>query len=216
MKLKKIASLMLAGIMAVSMLAGCKSGTNTDPETPDVTPVNGAAAVVNSELDKNKEKISFTDNNVITGLMQDYFEENHIASSDWTANVSDLSSVNSKYTKLVEAIRDVLGNVPANNNAIANIGSNNTGKQTYVNVYVVNNDFVSKDNALRMVGKYIDGVDLPKDDYRPAIHTVQVEHKAENDYSYTGTISAIEAKSEGGSESVWVIAVSVTQTASKK
>ena len=32
MKLKKIASLMLAGIMAVSMLAGCKSGTpNPNP-----------------------------------------------------------------------------------------------------------------------------------------------------------------------------------------
>ena len=33
MKLKKIASLMLAGIMAVSMLAGCKS--DTTPTTPD-------------------------------------------------------------------------------------------------------------------------------------------------------------------------------------
>ena len=37
MKLKKIASLLLAGIMAVSMLAGCKTGTTPhDEKTPVV------------------------------------------------------------------------------------------------------------------------------------------------------------------------------------
>ena len=35
MKLKKIASLMLAGVMAVSMLAGCSGNNATDPENPD-------------------------------------------------------------------------------------------------------------------------------------------------------------------------------------
>ena len=34
MKLKKIASLMLAGVMAVSMLAGCQNA-NVDPEKPE-------------------------------------------------------------------------------------------------------------------------------------------------------------------------------------
>ena len=46
MKLKKIASLMLAGVMAVSMLAGC-STTAVDPEptpNPDPTPSTSAAA----------------------------------------------------------------------------------------------------------------------------------------------------------------------------
>ena len=35
MKLKKIASLMLAGIMAVSMLAGCKGGSTSNDENKD-------------------------------------------------------------------------------------------------------------------------------------------------------------------------------------
>ena len=34
MKLKKIASLALAGIMAVSMLAGCKDGTSQEIPAP--------------------------------------------------------------------------------------------------------------------------------------------------------------------------------------
>ena len=39
MKLKKIASLMLAGIMAVSMLAGCNGSTPVDDDPASSTPV---------------------------------------------------------------------------------------------------------------------------------------------------------------------------------
>ena len=51
MKLKKIASLALAGIMAVSMLAGC-NGNPTDPETPTdpATPATGVSASLYNEL----------------------------------------------------------------------------------------------------------------------------------------------------------------------
>ena len=51
MKLKKIASLALAGIMAVSMLAGC-NGNPTDPETPTdpTTPATGVSASLYNEL----------------------------------------------------------------------------------------------------------------------------------------------------------------------
>ena len=52
MKLKKIASLMLAGIMAVSMLAGCKSGT-PDPkpnEGEEENTASGYSAVMSEKL----------------------------------------------------------------------------------------------------------------------------------------------------------------------
>ena len=39
MKLKKIASLALAGIMAVSMLAGCKDGGNSNSALPARIPI---------------------------------------------------------------------------------------------------------------------------------------------------------------------------------
>ena len=67
MKLKKIASLALAGIMAVSMLAGCSNGENNNGGnsgddntviTPSTTPVVDA---VNKGQDvTNDVKITFT------------------------------------------------------------------------------------------------------------------------------------------------------------
>ena len=61
MKLKKIASLMLAGVMAVSMLAGCATA-NVEPEQPEKpeTPATSAAAdALYSELTGSaKEKVT--------------------------------------------------------------------------------------------------------------------------------------------------------------
>ena len=66
MKLKKIASLMLAGVMAVSMLAGCNTNA-VDPEPtpdPDPTPATGYSVEMASYLsdDAKKDYIAFEDN----------------------------------------------------------------------------------------------------------------------------------------------------------
>ena len=64
MKLKKIASLMLAGVMAVSMLAGCSGNGNGGNGGEGEGPVNTdnlSAASVIAELDKDTtDKVSFT------------------------------------------------------------------------------------------------------------------------------------------------------------
>ena len=67
MKLKKIASLMLAGVMAVSMLAGCSGKTETKPEgegNGDGTTASGYSAKLESYLSdevKDMENVSFQD-----------------------------------------------------------------------------------------------------------------------------------------------------------
>ena len=66
MKLKKIASLMLAGVMAVSMLAGCNTTSDKvpqDPTTPPTTtPVSGKSAVFEAQLGKLADvKITMSD-----------------------------------------------------------------------------------------------------------------------------------------------------------
>ena len=66
MKLKKIASLALAGVMAVSMLAGCSTTPNEvpqDPTTPPTaTPVSGKSAVFEAQLGKLADvKITMSD-----------------------------------------------------------------------------------------------------------------------------------------------------------
>ena len=63
MKLKKIASLMLAGVMAISMLAGCSNGSNGNNDKEEInTDVLSAASVI-AELDKNTtDKVTFSAN----------------------------------------------------------------------------------------------------------------------------------------------------------
>ena len=68
MKLKKIASLMLAGVMAVSMLAGCSGKTETKPEgegNGEGTTASGYSAKLESYLSdevKDMKNVTFQDN----------------------------------------------------------------------------------------------------------------------------------------------------------
>ena len=73
MKLKKIASLMLAGVMAVSMLAGCQNANvdpeqPTDPETPTAT---GYSVTLGDEVDVEKDYITYQDNADDAAALQD-------------------------------------------------------------------------------------------------------------------------------------------------
>ena len=73
MKLKKIASLMLAGVMAVSMLAGCQNA-NVDPEQP-TNPIqpgtNGVSAAVEARLGTPApEYVDFADDADLDNALQ--------------------------------------------------------------------------------------------------------------------------------------------------
>ena len=57
MKLKKLLALALAGVMAVSMLAGCKGNDNNGNDGEKEPTVSGAAAVLN----KVQDDVAFTD-----------------------------------------------------------------------------------------------------------------------------------------------------------
>ena len=65
MKLKKIASLMLAGVMAVSMLSACGEGSGNgngnEDENKPVETVSNAVTYANDMLDSDmKEYVNFT------------------------------------------------------------------------------------------------------------------------------------------------------------
>ena len=72
MKLKKIASLMLAGIMAVSMLAGCKTADNNGEEENPVVPVaSDAVTYANDALSaKEKEVMTFSGSTELDTLLK--------------------------------------------------------------------------------------------------------------------------------------------------
>ena len=67
MKLKKIASLALAGIMAVSMLAGCKDGgnSNSGSSSENTNAASGYSAMLGeavSDTVKDMDYVTFSDN----------------------------------------------------------------------------------------------------------------------------------------------------------
>ena len=75
MKLKKIASLMLAGIMAVSMLTACQ-GTNVDPEDP-TNPVEPGTDGVSAEIGdmvEHPDYVVFKDSDALNNNLKDAVE----------------------------------------------------------------------------------------------------------------------------------------------
>ena len=79
MKLKKIASLMLAGVMAASMLAGCQTNVKPeDPEDPIDPGTNGVSAAVETRVaanldavgDEIPEYVTFADDNDLDDALQ--------------------------------------------------------------------------------------------------------------------------------------------------
>ena len=80
MKLKKIASLALAGIMAVSMLAACGEGTNngnSGSSSSQPTTASVVSTVKNAIADKNSDLvITVEENTALNNAMKKYNEDN--------------------------------------------------------------------------------------------------------------------------------------------
>ena len=101
MKLKKIASLMLAGVMAVSMLAGCSNGTKPDDGEKDPVVDSSLTGKVIAALDEDTTKnVEFKADSNLEAVLKKAVQN---AGSAWT-NVYNIV-----YTDLT-AIDDDLGN----------------------------------------------------------------------------------------------------------
>ena len=210
MKLKKIASLMLAGIMAVSMLAGCKgdsSSTPTDSDT-EVTPVTGAAAAINAELDGKNGEISFSEGNDLQKLMETYLKNNTV---DLTTAQTTAVNVNNATTGIGKDISDsavaLLGvdSLGFNNNPDHILSTGGDKEITNIETYVLSGKLLTLEGALKMVGQHINDLKL-----------VEESSDGKYTYSYAGEVAAAKAESEGKSASAWVVSVTITRSAVKK
>ena len=100
MKLKKIASLMLAGVMAVSMLAGCSGKGTTDPENPDdnqvVVPTGTVGKVITALDDKVTDDVTVSASASLESALQKAVEN---------AGLANISSSNK--TTLQNTLKDI-------------------------------------------------------------------------------------------------------------
>ena len=221
MKLKKIASLMLAGVMAVSMLAGCKTVDNSgDNGNDDVVVTPSASAIVtavnNGQSATNDVKIDFT---------------------------SD-TSLDAALTKAVEAVGDRAGR-----GELANYMKGLTGVEIGIDEVTELTGWTSKKHGwglhqwtewtldtgfdgkviTEMAVERIDGVlsedaalrkaaAMVDDDVAKLDATTYGKVSADDkytDYAYAGTVSMVSAENVNGSTSYYV-AYTITQTTSVK
>ena len=202
MKLKKIASLALAGIMAVSMLAGCKDGTNQeDPSSSssEVTVTSGAAAALNSAMTRNGDMLSFKDDSDLDKNLEAYFKLNPIKGDEWnTAHYGEIYkySDNKVLNGVVSA--DYWG---IDNLTTVVTGDSEIDKSVAV-VGMFNTKVYTKADALKTVGAAIDQNDFATDT------TNKTDGK---EFTYSGKASIVQVSSAGGSASAWVVVAVVTK-----
>lgn len=201
MKLKKIASLMLAGVMAISMLTACGDKGSSSSEGTVVTPVdNSFAAAVNAELtDKQKELITF-------------------GSSDELASALDKIVSSTEFTRLnadgwvtggvVEAFRELLDADDGWDGAT--FTQPNGDKVTSADMIRVDGALTDKGLAeavAREIGQYIDTGYLPVSKTNAAYGATK-EWRSD----YTADIAVTKITNVNEQVSFYVVAFTITQT----
>ena len=204
MKLKKIASLMLAGIMAVSMLAGCKSGTpNTDPTEPE-TPVDSSfAAAVNAELDdKQKAIVTFENDATLSNALKA------------VADKFDSSTVNTNATKWAtgQVLSDFRVMLDCTDNAgISDSWDKSTSDRTAAEIIIVPGKY-TEDGLAKEVAEFL-GDKAVKESVMKNGKSIGGKFY---EYEYTGDIAVEAVVSLSGEVSAYIVGVVVNQTVTEQ
>ena len=226
MKLKKIASLMLAGIMAVSMLAGCKGNTvNENPgEQPEEPTTSGYSAVFEDAMDPDDiadGKITMSDNADLTARLNKAIGNLSADTIDafYNGNVAGNRTVfhfarGSVYPDLVVIadLMDADGERDAFSDAddmLADMDNVTTAK-TVTLLYAVNSA-VDANEAVEQVARRLDSEigDLPINNDRQGANTTESVH-----FVYTGSVSvASKTLASDHGMGMHLIAVEITRTA---
>ena len=162
--LKKIASLALAGIMAVSMLAGCKDGTNQEEpgsSSSEVTTVSGAAEGLNSALLQNNDVIKFENDAELDRDLEAYFSANPINGDHWKLSTTVEWAADN--TKLANYI-GVTHTDYANFKGLVEYKTDSTNfLEARAVVGMFNSKVFTKADALKYVGNAIDNMEFATD-----------------------------------------------------
>ena len=222
MKLKKIASLMLAGVMAVSMLAGCQN-TSVDPEptpNPDPTPATGYSAKLGDEIAELSPIAGYNVNwseksnlqsslnyqvgnvgyNALTGSFLNSLNDGQVQFVDSFWNTPAIvTNVNDEVTTDMDANVNARRN-PSVSNAVMSLNPNSTNydvdEYNTVLLFVVDNG-VDLNNAMDQIAKEIVyGVENLDDDYDST--PLSSGNSMNVDYEYTGSVATCTKTFEAG------------------
>ena len=218
MKLKKIASLMLAGVMAVSMLAGCGEGSSSssEPTTPPVT-TTGLAAALNDARTKYAKEIGLTYEedstlaSILSTVAHDKFDKDPTTLEN-LAGTNSFGGVNlynnTKHDEMLDKISDKLIGGVKEWKAGGATTLTASGTFNYMNLYTVGGNY-SIEEVGNMIAK-AHANDIEAEDWLP------LRHNNNNLVAdYTADVASVKVTSaDDASVSLWVVAVVYTQTVS--
>ena len=221
MKLKKIASLMLAGVMAVSMLAAC--GDNSSTTTPVVPPVddNTATSAISDALNdqlfsKQADLLSFESNSKLASLLdriaeddEDFEIRDGLVNGAARPTLLAPGGVNADITNIVNAAFN--GTNPAVNMTNADILVNHDDNRAYLYVYTVDGSMQDVDQIARAVMNGVNGLQDHVYDVAGIVNNGTIPQQT--DYEYKGYAEMVKITNDNSSDTAWVVAVLVEQHA---
>ena len=217
MKLKKIASLALAGIMAVSMLAGCKSNPADpeDPNTPIVPSASNLTGYMNDLLSSAEEKVlTFSENATLNDALK------AVALDKDKVQADDIRDALTYYTwdySKDGLSEDVIGKFKTgnyysteDNEWLAWKGAEPTNAEKSDTYSFVEVNLLSGKMTEQAVAE-------AAHNYWGDVITGQVKDlNSDKDVTFNGAISAIKvANNSNPDASAWVVAVMFTKTVSE-
>ena len=216
MKLKKIASLALAGIMAVSMLAGCSGKTENEENNGNQNQVAAAtvADYANSLLSKEQKNVFEFENSAdLTAALKKVAGDSEKFTSDDIKSYSELYVYGSSVVAselAAELKKDLELNFSNADDQKGLADTNKKGTKTVGFVYGVSGK-LEQDTAVQLVVNSWKGT-MNNDEYFPA--TITSTSGTKLDCDYTAEISAVKVTAPDDKDvSTWVVAIVVTQTA---
>ncbi|OUQ35512.1 hypothetical protein [Faecalibacterium sp. An121] len=211
MKLKKIASLALAGIMAVSMLAGCNGSSSSTPTEPETPATSNYAATLQDALEGDARRIvtEAVANSELDSALQSAVDTYYNDLQLRYANDTDVEFL--KYDKAAGGdINSAVVKALSAEDTIEALDNNNDKDTVAVEVYAVSAS-VSNTKALELVADKITNT------ISGNVNNGKFTEKSSNgeyDYSYDIAASIVTKNySTVGDMSVGVkyIAIAVTQ-----
>ena len=220
MKLKKIASLMLAGVMAVSMLAGCgessssSSSEPTNPVTPVATGIADAVNAARNDYAKNALKLTYNESSSLAEILQTVAQDKYGKDSKAVKEIAGpdgyADAVEAKNSDMYSKISSKLagGAVEADWTNVATLAK---GTHKYVRIFTVGGNY-SIQAAGNMIAANATGAsELNSLVDKMPLHDNNADPNLKA--SYTADIAAVKVTSNVDSKvNAWVIAVVYTQT----
>ena len=225
MKLKKIASMMLAGVMAVSMLTACGGNTTDDtqkPEEPNVTPSTSASAqtLVNNMSKEAQNKVTAVSNGdldaALKSAVEDYFSNADVVKYGQVFEIYPYGyGVNPSDARRTDIGEALVKNLNAYDDEIGNLNriEFKADARTAVEVYGVNGSVTDKDVLEQLGHKITQSVEnLKTEDTTKYDNATHVQQYIDYDYEVSVSIVTADGRVWGIEDTVKFVAVAVTRT----